>query len=102
MGVTQWDFHAVKDPLTGRFMGMATVHGKKDMGTIYTVDEYGNLEDYEHEHVAIFMIHEVMRAIMNFRFKHVDEVDRKELGKLTKEIHENGLKSAKKNEEGLR
>ena len=88
-GVTVYTFSTVKDPFTGRFLGIATSTTKEGIpATIYTVDEQGNMQDFIDEASALLGIQETMTAAMNFKFSHPDEIDRKQLGCYIKEARE--------------
>lgn len=88
-GVTVYTFSTVKDPFTGRFLGIASSTTKEGIPTtIYTVDEHGNMQDFNDEALALVGIQETMTAAMNFKFSHPDEIDRKQLGRYIKETRE--------------
>ena len=83
-----WQYSAVRDPLTGRLLGMATTTtpDKGEPVSLYTLDEDGFMTDYETEDEALNAILSVMRALSNIKFNRSSQPKESKPGSLANKI----------------
>ena len=83
-----WQYSAVRDPFTGRFLGMATTTtpDKGEPVSLYTVDEDGDMTDFETEAEAMQAIMAVMKALSSIKFNKRSQPKEVKPGSLANEI----------------
>ncbi len=81
MTVTRWQYRTVKDPFTGRYLGISTTTAPNgDPITLHTVDEFGDMLTFETAAEADVAINEVMLAVMNLKWQRPNEITPKQIG----------------------
>ena len=82
MTVTRWQYSTVKDPFTGRYLGISTTTASNgDPVTLHTVDDFGDMLTFETTAEADVAINEVMFALMNLNWQRPGEITPEQIGR---------------------
>ena len=87
MTVARWQYSTVKDPFTGRFLGISTTTAPiGDPVTLHTVDDCGDMLTFETAAEAAVAINEVMFALMNLSWQRPSEITPEQIGREVRDM----------------
>ena len=87
MTATRWHYSTVKDPFTGRFLGISTTTAPNgDPVTLHTVDDFGDMLTFETAAEADAAINEVMFALMNLKWQQPSEITPEQIGREVRDM----------------
>ena len=82
MAIQRYQLSVIKSPMGSGYIGMLTgSHFDGDPLTLYTMDEFGSMQEYETPAEADKAIKMVLFALGSMKFKPSSEITAKELGK---------------------